>query len=113
MWGLIYGFDFFSGDARARAEKLIKECSRLKGAMRVAAYAVACSTLASVMANEEGLYYVGQAFEFFCGEGLLLADVHLGNIGLLDQERWGITDPGHMVPLDPRWLSVEIPTLPA
>jgi len=51
----------------------------------------------------------------------VLADVHLGNVGEVrdepedddDEFDWdlAITDPGVMVPLDPRWLSVDIPAL--
>jgi hypothetical protein len=72
--------------------------------------------IAEEMANTHAGYLIGQAFDFYLDEGILLADVHLGNVGEIrppDHTSWelGITDPGHMVPLDPKWLQVTIPQL--
>ena len=60
---------------------------------------------------------VGVALRYYLDKGLLLADVHPGNIGEVgdpgDEDDWdfAITDPGHMVPLEPGWLSVELPLI--
>jgi hypothetical protein len=63
---------------------------------------------------------VGDAMLQYLNEGLLLADVHQDNVGKVrrkdeysgdDLVQNVITDPGHMVPLDKRWLSVEVPSL--
>ena len=71
---------------------------------------------AMVMANTHAGYLVGEAFAYYLEEGLLLADVHFGNIGEAMPEDHAacelvITDPGHMVPLKDRWLSVSVPKL--
>jgi len=72
--------------------------------------------LAEEMANTHAGYLIGQAFDYYLDQGMLLADVHTGNIGEVvppEHTSWEIviTDPGHMVPLDPKWLQVEIPQL--
>lgn len=69
--------------------------------------------LAMEMANTHAGYLIGQALGFYLEEGMLLADVHMGNLGEIvpeDHEKWElvITDPGHMVPLDTKWLNLAI-----
>jgi hypothetical protein len=59
---------------------------------------------------------VGPALGFYLQHGILLADVHFGNLGeivLPGSTKWElvITDPGHMVPLDKKWLHVKVPQL--
>jgi hypothetical protein len=61
-------------------------------------------------------YLVGEALGELLDQGILLADVHRNNIGevdLPDFSKWEfvITDPGHMVALDPKWLEVNVPQL--
>lgn len=72
--------------------------------------------LAVEMAHTHAGSLIGEALGYYLEEGMLLADVHLGNIGEVvpeGYEDWDlvITDPGHMVPLDPKWLNVEIQML--
>lgn len=72
--------------------------------------------IAEEMVGEDVGYLIGEALGFCIDQGMLLADVHTGNIGLVQPEgysqpMWIITDPGHMVPLDKKWLLVEVPEL--
>lgn len=62
------------------------------------AYAVAME-----MANTDVIYPVGAALMEYMDEGLLLADTHVGNIGLDEIDRLVITDPGHAVAIHPKW----------
>jgi hypothetical protein len=84
----------------------------LKGA-RGAAYAVqACKIVAQEMIGEDVGYLIGEALFEFINEGLLLADVHANNVGMVLRGQqnpvWIITDPGHLVPLRAKWLDVEV-----
>lgn len=60
---------------------------------------------------------VGYALRFYERRGLVLTDVHLGNVGEIRDPNspgdWdlAIIDPGVMVPLDPRWMRVDIPRI--
>lgn len=88
----------------------------LRGAEHVAVARLECESLAAFMSGNSAGYLVGQALDYYLDHGLLLADLHLGNIGELfppDFTTWelGITDPGHMVPLDAKWLDLEVPLL--
>jgi hypothetical protein len=79
-----------------------------------------CRHAAEIMAS--GIHFVasiGSALDYYLDQGMLLADVHLNNIGEAEVE-WSvgdrgldmvITDPGHMVPLTTNWLSVNVPQL--
>lgn len=78
---------------------------RYKGAQRLAAALMVCEFEAQMMGNEPYAYHVGQALEQFLERGVLLADVHMGNIGRVRREGDDggdfvvITDPGHMIDL--------------
>lgn len=72
----------------------------------------------SEMQNEPLGNYVGEAMSMLLDQGLLLADVHTGNIGMPTgdvEEQIGetciITDPGHAVALDDRFAGVTIKDL--
>lgn len=74
--------------------------------MRGAEYKVAANlrgaeVSAEMMANEPEGYLVGGALDMLLSDGILLADVHTGNIGRVDREDHQgaivITDPGHAV----------------
>jgi hypothetical protein len=85
---------------------------------KLAACLRACEINAELMANEPVGTEIGEALDFYMEHGLLLADVHLNNIGRLLREDyssgvWGITDPGHAVPLDDRFAAVVVPSLVA
>jgi hypothetical protein len=89
---------------------------QLKGAQRLAALLRGCEILAELMANEAAGDLVGEALEFYLQNGLLLADVHSGNVGHVrraDYRKpiWAITDPGHAVPLDVRFETVTVDTV--
>jgi hypothetical protein len=76
-----------------------------KGAQRVAAALRACEIISQNMGSTDKMSYVGKALEFYLDRGILLADVHHDNVGLVEREDfyepiWVITDPGHAVLLD-------------
>jgi len=73
-----------------------------KGPQRLALALQICRFQSEMIANEPLGTYVGQAMFDLLEEGVLLADVHMGNIG--EARRDGdvymvITDPGHAVDL--------------
>jgi hypothetical protein len=97
-------------------ERVVK--SHWSAPQKLASCLRACEINAELMANEPVGTEVGEALDFYMERGLLLADVHLNNIGRLLREDyssgvWGITDPGHAVPLDDRFAAVLIPSLAA
>lgn len=73
--------------------------------------------IASEMAGMRFGSSVGYALRFYLRRGLVLTDVHLGNVGEIrdpgSRGDWdlAIIDPGVMVPLDPRWMRVDIPRI--
>ena len=76
-----------------------------KAAQAVEAQLQTCVMVAQWMENESAVSsYIGQAFAFYMSKGILLADVHAGNVGLVKPEDftspvWTIVDPGHVVVL--------------
>jgi hypothetical protein len=102
----------FTRDARA---------ARLHGADRAAVSLQHCEDVADEMYNTFSADTIGGALSFYMKRGLLLADVHANNVGVATRppdehyDDWHamsvITDPGHMVPLDPKWLDVKVPQL--
>jgi hypothetical protein len=103
-------------DAENGYERVLK--SSWSAPQRLAACLRACEINAEMMGNEPVGTYIGEALEFYLENGLLLADVHLNNIGRVLREDfsdgiWGITDPGHAVPLDDRFAAVTVPSLAA
>lgn len=70
--------------------------------------------LEEVMQNTVLCDAIGNAFAYYREEGLLLADVHNGNVGKVDRlsQAYVITDPGHAVPLNPKYETVAIEDLP-
>jgi len=69
-----------------------------------------CLNIANEISNTDVFYPIGTALAYYLEEGILLADVHLGNIGRdAPYEPEGplpgliITDPGHAVEFHPRW----------
>ena len=89
-----------------------------KGATAFELRRILLEQTAMEMANTHAGYLIGEAFGFYLEHDLLLADMHMGNIGEADVEgheemELVITDPGHMVPLAPRWLDIRIEQLAA
>lgn len=70
--------------------------------------------LEEVMQNTFLCDAIGNALAFYREEGLLLADVHNNNVGKVDRlsQAYVITDPGHAVPLNPKYETVAIEDLP-
>jgi hypothetical protein len=89
-----------AGNFRRRAEK-------------AAVALAACVRYASEIANIERGSSVGAALCELIEQGIVLADVHLNNVGLVrrNDTDWTITDPGHAVFLDPKYEDVEIEVL--
>ena len=89
---------------------------RYKGDARLALCLELCEIITEEMANEPFGYEVGTALHDLLVDGeILLADVHLGNIGKVTRPDYGdglvvITDPGHAVFLKDRQMPV-IPRL--
>jgi len=80
-----------------------------------ALYLRACAIIAEMMENTDGSDTIGRTLGYYLNEGLLLADVHANNVGKVERhdDIWDgevrvITDPGHAVPLEPRWREVVI-----
>lgn len=79
------------------------------------AFAVrACGTIAQFMANTYENDTVGTALEYYIDQGLLISDVHAGNVGKVLHEDYnalqpGITDPGLAIPTQTRWFDVRLP----
>jgi hypothetical protein len=78
----------------------------LRGAQFIAAVLEACEMTLQYWTNEPGLNDVARALDVFLDKGMLLADVHQGNIGRPTSSwrndkmgDWVITDPGHLVKL--------------
>lgn len=88
----------------------------LRGAQRLAMALRMCDLIAEVMENSPGNDLVGNALRYYLEKGLLLADVHAGNVGQVERVTsflgWVITDPGHAVPLEERWRTVTVRDLP-
>jgi hypothetical protein len=77
-----------------------------------------CEDLSEEMENTYTADTIGGALSFYLEQGMLLADVHANNVGVATRppgegyDDWHavnvITDPGHMVPISPKWLNVEV-----
>ncbi len=109
-WGEEYSFpdDYYrSGDTILNA--LMR---RHKGQTdRFGWLVAACASVAQEMANANGAaYLVGMALGEYLEEGILLADVHGSNVGLVDRFQYAyvITDPGHAVVLKESLSVLEI-----
>lgn len=78
----------------------------------VSSYLHQCQMIAQEMANTDVIYPVGSVMDHYLDEGLLLADVHLNNVGLDGDRNVVITDPGHVIAINPRWASwPEVPVV--
>lgn len=89
--------------------------SWVRGGDRVAVGLAFLRYAAETMEHTYLVDQVGATLGYYLDAGLLLADVHANNLGLI-KDRAGnalvITDPGHAVPLLPQWAQVEVPILP-
>jgi hypothetical protein len=70
-----------------------------------------CWESAMALANTDIIYPIGSALSYYLDEGILLADVHLNNIGQnVENNQLMITDPGHAVEFHPQWA--QLPKVP-
>ncbi len=114
------------GDAKTAANKirtlLKKPVTTPSGARRredlIERYTDDFQSATGAMQSEPLGNYVGEAMDMMMRNGLLLADVHINNIGMPTgevAEQIGetciITDPGHAVALDDRYAGVTIKDL--
>ncbi len=81
-----------------------------KGVQRAAILLRQCYGTAMEMANTYMVDQVGSAMGAYIDHGILLADVHLANIGKNADGQIIITDPGHAIAFHPRWATA--PTIP-
>jgi hypothetical protein len=82
-----------------------------RGVPRIGVGLRQCWDLAMMIANTDVVYPLGIALGHYIDEGILLADVHLNNIGRdIENDQLIITDPGHAVEFHPRWT--ELPKVP-
>lgn len=96
-----WAYDMVELDER---ENVVVRSTDYKGAQRVALGLRACEAVAELSANEPEGYLVGQALGYYLDHDLLLADVHINNIGEVERDGYRepllvITDPGHAVSL--------------
>lgn len=93
----IFSLDRDNGKLVERTLRIFNGPRRLSLALNI------CRFQAEMIANTEFGYEVGKALETLLEDGILLADVHMGNIGSVHREdNFGlvvITDPGHAVDL--------------
>ena len=108
-WDIASGLDL-RREGDAYGEMYAK---RYRGPLRLAVALRLCDITAEIMENTYGCDTVGDALRYYLKEGILLADVHTGNVGTVERTPgWVITDPGHAVGLEDRWSSVSVPVLP-
>lgn len=87
---------------------------RYVGPIRAAMSAVHCEDIAMTMENEPFAYHVGAALGRLLEEGMILSDVHLGNLGKVrrsdgdERELVVITDPGVVAPTTEDWFKIQI-----
>jgi hypothetical protein len=74
-----------------------------KGVPRAGVALRQCYGLAMEMANTYMVDQIGSALGEYLDAGILLADVHLANIGKNADGQLIITDPGHAVAVHPSW----------
>lgn len=88
--------------------------ARFRGPQRLAINLAVCESLELWMENTYLCDLIGSALRFYREHGLLLADVHAGNIGRVPRagKTPVITDPGHAIALDRKWSPVHITPLP-
>ncbi len=95
-------------------DRAVESIARLRGTARVTAALALCRSIAAQMRDARFSGALGAALAFYLEHGLLLADVHYGNVGVVrrdGQDAFVITDPGQVVALDGRYKGVRVPRL--
>ncbi len=101
-------------DASRLDDAIRRVAFHYRGLARAAAGFEICTLAAQLLGSSPESDLVGEALEFYQNHGVLLADVHAGNVGRVLRSRypqWVITDPGHAVLLTDRFADVEPPLL--
>ncbi len=105
-WNAV-GIDEAKGSPQDRGARAYSFVSSQRGAYRLAASWRACGIISETMEHAYLSDLVGAALSFYMEHGILLADVHAGNIGRVERPGWDpgegpwvITDPGHAVVVD-------------
>jgi hypothetical protein len=83
-----------------------------------------CGQIIVQMQQRNVSYHIGDALQTYLEAGLLLADVHTNNVGIVNRRTpanvdrwywvgryWVITDPGRAVVLKPELLAVKVDSL--
>ncbi len=87
-----------------------------RGAEKIAGVLQLLSLFEQEMQSTDMQDSVGEALGYYHRHNIVLADVHVGNVGRLREgDRRGeivITDPGHAVPLERELARVAVPALP-
>ena len=89
-----------------REEEVFGAPKWVKGIYRTGVALANCHAISDHLENTAGIYLVGRAFGNVMDDGLLMADVHLNNIGFNSDNELLITDPGHVVEFHPRWATL-------
>lgn len=83
-----------------------------RGLPRIGVAITKCWEISGSLGSTEVVTPIGAALEFYIDSGILLADVHLNNIGRDKNDQLVITDPGHAVEFHPRWTKLpEVPII--
>lgn len=77
-----------------------------RGLPRIGVELKMCWDIAMTIQNTDVVYPLGAALGYYMDEGILLADVHLNNIGRDKNNELIITDPGHAVEFHPKWTKL-------
>lgn len=102
-----YAFEWAAehlGGNVASVRRTGSEFEELRGdrARQLAIGLAVCKQAAELMENTDGMTRVGQTLAWLYDEGILLADIHGGNLGRVLGGDWNdvlITDPGHAFPI--------------
>lgn len=87
-----------------------------RGMQRLALLLRTCELVIERLRDNAKGYLVGEALGYYLDQGMLLADMHPGNVGQVERKDyskrpWAIVDPGHALPLDARFDEVEVDVL--
>lgn len=109
----VYEMDWEADARRGFGSRLPHQLSSIRGAYGLAMLILGHTYNAQLMQNEMATYEVGRCLNDMVEEqGLLMADVHLGNVGIRQGDSLTIiTDPGHVVDLTGKFAGIPVPEL--
>lgn len=109
-----YYWDAKNNQSYTHWESMLLRTKRLSGNDAVAwLYAMLWIAVEELMQNGQ-VYLIGEVLRNLLEQGIVLADVHLNNVGQKQYEGyhspvWIITDPGHALSLNPALQEIDIP----